>query len=106
MTRIAPILQPHSAKANGRAGFNLNGGTKVEASFPVNSGIYERQMPLRLSFPYPQSRETYSLRRATNLSHGFTPLATNLPATAPQNQFTDSSATHTGHLFYRIEVSP
>jgi len=50
--------------------------------------------------------KTYSLLRTTNLSQGFSMLATNLPATAPQNQHTDSTATGPGPYFYRIQVNP
>jgi hypothetical protein len=50
--------------------------------------------------------KTYSIHRTTNLAQGFTPLATNLPATAPQNQFTDSTAIGGGSIFYRIQVNP
>ncbi len=50
--------------------------------------------------------KTYAVHRTTNLAQGFTPLATNLPATAPQNQYTDSTATTAGPYFYRIAVSP
>jgi len=50
--------------------------------------------------------KTYSIHRATNLAQGFTPRATSLPATAPQNQYIDSTATNTGPYFYRIEVIP
>ncbi len=50
--------------------------------------------------------KTYSLHRATSLAQGFSTLATNLPATAPQNEFTDSTATGPGPFFYRIQVNP
>ena len=50
--------------------------------------------------------KVYSIHRATNLAQGFTPMATSLPATAPQNQYTDTTATDTGPYFYRIQVSP
>jgi hypothetical protein len=50
--------------------------------------------------------KVYSIQRATNLAQGFSPLATNLTATAPENQFADSTATNTGPYFYRIQVNP
>lgn len=50
--------------------------------------------------------KVYSVHRTTNLAQSFTPLATSLPATAPQNQFPDTTATNTGPYFYRIQVSP
>ncbi len=50
--------------------------------------------------------KTYSIHRSTNLSQGFSLLVDNLPATAPQNQYTDSTATTAGPYFYRIAVSP
>lgn len=50
--------------------------------------------------------KTYAIQRATNLSSGFSPLATNLPAIAPQNQYTDSAATGSGPYFYRLQVQP
>ncbi len=50
--------------------------------------------------------KTYVIHRATNLAQGFSQLASNLPATAPQNQYTDSTATTAGPYFYRIAVSP
>jgi len=50
--------------------------------------------------------KTYSIHRATDLSQGFSALATTLSATAPQNQFTDSTATNGGPYFYRIQVNP
>lgn len=52
------------------------------------------------------ANKNYSLHRATNLNQGFSILATNLPATAPQNQFTDTTSTNTGPYFYRIQVNP
>lgn len=50
--------------------------------------------------------KTYSVHRTTNLGQGFAQLAANLPATAPLNQYTDSSATNSGPYFYRIQVNP
>lgn len=50
--------------------------------------------------------KTYALHRTTNLAQGFTPLATSLPATAPQNQYTDSTAIGVGPYFYRVQVNP
>ncbi|MCW5550974.1 MAG: hypothetical protein KIS67_02290 [Verrucomicrobiae bacterium] len=50
--------------------------------------------------------KTYAIHRATNLNSGFSSLATSLPATAPQNDFTDSTATGLGPFFYRIQVNP
>ena len=50
--------------------------------------------------------KTYSVHRTTDLSQGFTPLATNLLATAPQNEYTDSTATGAGPYFYRVAVNP
>jgi hypothetical protein len=50
--------------------------------------------------------KTYAILRATNLAQGFTPPATSLPASAPQNEYTDSAATNSGPYFYRIQVNP
>jgi hypothetical protein len=50
--------------------------------------------------------KTYSIHRTTNLGLSFAALATNLPATAPQNQYTDAAATNAGPYFYRIQVNP
>jgi hypothetical protein len=48
----------------------------------------------------------YAIHRTTNLAQGFAPLATSLPATAPLNQSTDSTATNIGPYFYRVSVNP
>lgn len=48
----------------------------------------------------------YSIHRTTNLGQSFTTLAANVPATAPLNQYTDSTATNAGPYFYRIQVNP
>lgn len=49
--------------------------------------------------------KTYTIHRATDLGQAFEALATRLPATAPENEFTDSTATGPGPYFYSIEVS-
>jgi len=49
--------------------------------------------------------KSYSVLRATNLAQPFSPLATNIPAIAPQNQFRDTTATGTGPYFYRVQVA-
>ncbi|MFO1489912.1 MAG: choice-of-anchor Q domain-containing protein [Kiritimatiellia bacterium] len=50
------------------------------------------------------SRHVYSIARGTNLLEGISLLiATNLPATAPWNEYTDPDATGSGPYFYRIE---
>ena len=50
--------------------------------------------------------KSYSIHRTTDLGQSFTALSGNLAATAPQNQYTDSSATGPGPYFYRIQVNP
>lgn len=50
--------------------------------------------------------KTYAIHRSSGLSQGFSAMANSLPATAPQNQYTDSTATNTGPYFYRIQVIP
>jgi hypothetical protein len=50
--------------------------------------------------------KTYSIHRTTSLGQGFAVLSANLSATAPQNQYTDSTATGAGPYFYRIQVNP
>ena len=49
-------------------------------------------------------RHVYSIARGTNLLEGITGvIATNLPPTAPWNEYTDPGATGAGPYFYRIE---
>jgi hypothetical protein len=50
--------------------------------------------------------KVYSIHGATDLAQVFTPPATNRPATVPQNQYADATATNTGPYFYRIQVNP
>jgi len=50
--------------------------------------------------------ETYRLFRSTNLVHGFSVLATNLPATPPENAYLDTTAPDTGFVGYRVELEP
>lgn len=50
--------------------------------------------------------KTYAVYRATDLGEGFSPLATGISATAPENQFTDPGATGAGPYFYRVQVDP
>ena len=47
---------------------------------------------------------TYAIQRSINLGTGFTLMASNLPATAPLNQYTDATATNSGPYFYRLQV--
>jgi hypothetical protein len=48
--------------------------------------------------------KTYSLHRTTDLAVPFTAVGTNVPASPPQNQFTDATATGPGPFFYRVQV--
>jgi hypothetical protein len=52
------------------------------------------------------SGKSYSVLRSLNLSQGFVPIATSLPATPPLNQVTDPTAVIGGSYFYRIQVDP
>ncbi len=52
------------------------------------------------------SGKSYSVLRSLNLSQGFTPVATALPATPPLNTVTDPTAVIGGSYFYRIQVDP
>jgi Bacterial TSP3 repeat len=50
--------------------------------------------------------KSYRIEHTTNLLAGFEPMATNLPATPPINQFVDVTATNAGPHFYRILINP
>jgi hypothetical protein len=52
------------------------------------------------------SGKSYSVLRSQNLSQGFTPVATALPATPPLNTVTDPTAVIGDSYFYRIQVDP
>ena len=47
------------------------------------------------------SGRNYSVQRSTDLTQNLTTLAANIVATAPLNQYTDSTATNSGPYFYR-----
>jgi hypothetical protein len=47
---------------------------------------------------------TYSVERSTNMGASFTPLATNVPASPPNNLYVDGSATNLPSLFYRVTI--
>ena len=52
-----------------------------------------------------ETNQTYSVARATNLiQNSFASLSTNLPATPPQNVYTDSTASGSSVFFYRVGV--
>lgn len=52
------------------------------------------------------SNKLYIVERATNLMNGFqTTLDSSIPATPPQNTYTDTTATVLGPYFYRIRVN-
>jgi len=46
----------------------------------------------------------YELQRTTNLISGFSPLLEAIPASAPENVYTDSIAPLPGTLFYRVKT--
>lgn len=48
----------------------------------------------------------YAVHCTKGLEQPFICLSSNLPATAPLNQYTDASATNAGPYFYRIQVNP
>lgn len=50
------------------------------------------------------SGRLYAVSRTTNLLTGFEPLATHLPATPPQNSYTDNVSPQ-GHAFYSINAT-
>ncbi|MBN1269713.1 MAG: hypothetical protein JXB04_09010 [Kiritimatiellae bacterium] len=52
---------------------------------------------------YSVDGKHYSIQRSTNLSGGFAPLDTNLPATAPLNVYTDA-VDGVGSAFYRVQL--
>ena len=47
----------------------------------------------------------YGILRSTDLTQGFTPLASNLAATPPANTFSDASPPVAAQVFYRITVA-
>jgi len=47
----------------------------------------------------------YNLLRATELRSGFSPIATGIDATPPENSFTDSSAPLDQPLFYQVQLA-
>jgi hypothetical protein len=51
-----------------------------------------------------QTGRVYTIERSADLSGGFEPLDTGMPATPPYNTYTDREATSEQHLFYRIRV--
>ena len=52
-----------------------------------------------------ETNQIYSIARSTNLTqNSFIFLSTNVPATPPQNVYTDSTATGSAVLFYRVGV--
>lgn len=85
----------------------------VAGSVPTNTESYFHLTPgsdlgsgLVVAWPSASNR-VYQLYRSTNLadvSGGFGPLSTNLPATPPLNTYTDSTAGASGPYFYRVQV--
>jgi hypothetical protein len=51
-----------------------------------------------------QSNRYYRLLRSQHLLTGFTPILTALPATPPENTFTDTNAPPMRRAYYRVEV--
>ena len=49
--------------------------------------------------------KTYSIYRTTDLAVPFTAVATSVPASPPQNQFTDTTAIGPGPFFYRVKIT-
>ena len=50
------------------------------------------------------SNQHYRIRRSSNLTNGFGPLRTNIPATPPMNVHTDATAFGSGPWFYQVEL--
>ena len=48
----------------------------------------------------------YNLLRAAEVTGPFTPIASNVAATPPQNTYNDTTATGKGPYFYRLELKP
>jgi hypothetical protein len=48
--------------------------------------------------------KSYTIQRSSNLTSGFTVLATNQAATAPLNTYRDATATGPGPFFYRLQL--
>lgn len=52
------------------------------------------------------SGRTYTLESTTNVYEPFLPLVTGLPATPPENVYTDTTAVGVGPYFYRVGAEP
>jgi hypothetical protein len=83
----------------------------IAGTIPTNSASYFLVTPVESSpsggaiirWPSATNR-TYSIEWSTNLAGGFNPLAQDLPATPPENCYTDTVHTSEETLFYAVRA--